>query len=99
METRHSGRRRKGWREEGRQSGGRKRGSGPRTKLKSRGRNSSDLKRYSISRGASARPSLTRQEGNDTMSQRRRQTSRTLATMGKVMRDGHRLGGGAGECS
>ena len=53
METRHSGRRRKGWREEGRQSGGRKRGSGPRTKLKSRGRNSSDLKRYSISRGAS----------------------------------------------
>ena len=38
------GRRRKGKREEARQGGGRKRGSALRTKLKSRGCNSSDLK-------------------------------------------------------
>ena len=43
-EARQSGRRRKGRREDARQNGGRKRRSAPRTKLKRRGCNSSDLK-------------------------------------------------------
>ena len=53
-EARQSGRR-KGRKEDARQGGGRKRGSPPRTKLKSRGCNSSD----SVNIEASVRPCLT----------------------------------------
>ena len=41
----------------------------------------------------------TRQEGNSTTSQRRRQTSWNLARVGIVMRAGHQQGGGVGGCS
>ena len=42
---------------------------------------------------------LTRQEGNSAAWQRRRETSWNLASVGKVMRAGHRQGGGVGGCS
>ena len=42
---------------------------------------------------------MTRQEGNSTTPQMRRQTRRNVARVGKVMRAGHRLGGGVGGCS
>ena len=40
-----------------------------------------------------------KEERNSTASQRRRQTSENLATVGKVMRAGHRQGGGVGRGS
>ena len=66
-----------------------------------RGCKSSNLKMIILLKnsGTSRRPFLTRQGGNSTTSQRRRQTGRNLTRVGKVMRDGHRQGGGVRGCS
>ena len=50
-------------------------------------------------RRKSERRTKAQEEGNNTTSQTRRQTSWNLARVGKVMRAGHRQGGGVGGCS
>ena len=66
-----------------------------------RGCKSSNLKMIILLKnsGTSRRPFLTRQGGNSTTSQRRRQTTWNLVRVRKVMKAGHWQGGSVGGCS